>query len=64
MPRRETERFSSQARAALSALLQVTRDLVTIEDAMKTLAVDRHAATKILARWQHQGWLKRVGPGI
>jgi len=60
----ETERFSSQARARLSAVLQSARDLVTIEDAMKALAVDRDAATKILARWQHQGWLKRVGPGI
>jgi hypothetical protein len=25
---------------------------------------ERHAATKVLARWQQQGWLKRVGPGI
>lgn len=60
----ETERFSSHARARLSAVLQAAGELVTIEDAMKALAVDRDAATKILARWQHQGWLKRVGPGI
>ena len=60
----ETERFSSHARARLSAVLQTAKDLVTIADATRALGVDRHAASKVLARWQHQGWLKRVGPGI
>jgi len=60
----ETERFSSHARARLSAVLQTAKDLVTIEDATKALGVDRHAASKVLARWQKQGWLKRVGRGI
>jgi predicted transcriptional regulator of viral defense system len=31
---------------------------------MKALAVDRRVATKLLSRWQEQGWLKRVGRGI
>ena len=31
---------------------------------MKTLAVDRPAAAKVLSRWQEQGWFKRVGRGI
>jgi predicted transcriptional regulator of viral defense system len=60
----EPERFSSHARARLSAVLQTAKDLVTVEDAMKALEMDRRAAGKVLARWQHQGWLKRVGPGI
>src|SRR5437870_6348240 len=60
----EAGRFSSRARARLSAVLQTAKDLVTIEDTIKALAVDRHGAAKILARWQQQGWLKRVGPGI
>jgi predicted transcriptional regulator of viral defense system len=60
----EPQRYSSRARARLSAVLQTAKDLVTIEDAMQVLAVDRHAAAKVLARWQQQGWLKRVGPGI
>jgi predicted transcriptional regulator of viral defense system len=59
-----TERFSSLARARLSAVLQTARDLVTIDDAIKALAVDRQAAAKLLSRWQQQGWLKRVGSGI
>jgi predicted transcriptional regulator of viral defense system len=58
------ERFTSQARARLSAVLQTAKDLVTIEDAQKVLAVDRRAATKVLSRWQRQGWLRRVGRGM
>src|SRR5713226_1518986 len=60
----DADRFSSHAHARLSAVLQKARDLVTIEDAMGTLALDRRRAVKLLARWQHQGWLRRVGPGI
>lgn len=60
----ETPRFSSQARARLSAVLQTAKDLVTIEDAMQALSTDRSTSSKLLARWQRQGWLKRVGPGI
>lgn len=59
-----TERFSSRARARLSAVLQTARELVTIEDTTKALGLDRHAASKILSRWQQQGWLKRVGRGV
>jgi predicted transcriptional regulator of viral defense system len=60
----EFPRFSSQARARLSAVLQTAKDLVTIEDAMKALSTDRSASAKLLSRWQHQGWLKRVGRGV
>jgi predicted transcriptional regulator of viral defense system len=60
----ESSRFTSQARARLSAVLQTAKDLVTIEDAMKALATDRSASAKLLSRWQRQGWLKRVGRGI
>ena len=57
-------RFSSHASARLSAVLQRAKDLVTIEDAVKALGTDRSASAKLLSRWQHQGWLKRVGRGI
>jgi len=60
----ETGRFSSRGRARLAAVLQTAKDLVTIEDAAKALAVNRSSAAKTLARWQEQGWLKRVGPGL
>ncbi|MGA2877654.1 MAG: type IV toxin-antitoxin system AbiEi family antitoxin domain-containing protein [Bryobacteraceae bacterium] len=60
----EPARFSSQARARLSAVLQTAKDLVTIEDTMKALETDRSTSAKLLSRWQRQGWLKRVGRGI
>lgn len=31
---------------------------------MRALSLERRAAIKVLSRWQHQGWIKRVGPGI
>ena len=55
--------ISSRARTRLAAVLQTAGDLVTIDDAVDALGVDRVAAAKTLARWQNQGWLKRVGRG-
>jgi predicted transcriptional regulator of viral defense system len=58
------DRFSSLSMARLSAVLQAAKELVTIRDVEKALAVDRNTAAKMLSRWQLQGWLKRVGRGI
>lgn len=38
--------------------------LVRVEDAMTALNLDRSSASKTLARWQLQRWLKRVGHGL
>ena len=56
--------ISSRARARLAAVLQAAKDLVTIDDTVAALGIDRTAAAKTLARWQRQGWLKRVGHGL
>jgi predicted transcriptional regulator of viral defense system len=56
--------ISSRGRARLATVLQTAKDLVTIDDAASALGVDRRAAAKTLARWQRQGWLKRVGRGL
>lgn len=58
------DRFTSRARARLSAVLQASKDLVTVDHVMKTLSMDRQAAAKVLSRWQEQGWLKRVRRGL
>ena len=42
----ESSRFTSQARARLSAVLQTAKDLVSIDDTMKVLATDRSASAK------------------
>jgi predicted transcriptional regulator of viral defense system len=51
-------------RARLAAVLQAAKDLVTIDHAVTALGVNRTQAAKLLARWQQQGWLKRVGRGV
>ena len=50
-------------RARLAAVLRATKEVVSIGAAAQTLAVERTAAAKLLSRWAHQGWLRRVGPG-
>ena len=57
-------RFSSEATARLAAVLQTAKGLISIEDAMAALDIDRLAAAKALSRWRQQGWLKRVGRGL
>ena len=37
---------------------------IAVDDATDALHVDRTAAAKTLARWQAQGWLKRVRRGL
>jgi len=54
----------ARPRARLATVLQAAKDLVTIDDAVAVLGMDRLQAAKTLARWQQQGWLKRVGRGL
>jgi predicted transcriptional regulator of viral defense system len=37
---------------------------VTVEMAANALAISRHQAAKLLARWREQGWLKRLKRGL
>jgi len=50
-------------RERLSQVLQHAGDIVRIEDAEKALQLQRLDASKLLARWAGQGWLRRVGAG-
>ncbi len=59
-----TTHHSARARARLATVLQRAGDLVSIEDTVTALSIDRVAAAKTLARWKTQGWLKRVGRGL
>lgn len=52
------------SRARLAVVLRATRDVVSIEDTAKALALDHTAAAKLLSRWRKQGWLRRVGRGL
>lgn len=44
-------------------LVGAAGDVIGVDDAVRTLGVGRTDAAKSLARWTHQGWLRRVGRG-
>jgi predicted transcriptional regulator of viral defense system len=54
----------TRGRSRLAQVLRVEGQLITITDATAALGVDRVTAAKLLARWQDQGWLKRVRRGL
>src|SRR6266851_6811043 len=54
----------SGPRARLAAVLSQADQLVSVDDVMTALSVDRKTASKTLARWHAQRWLQRVGHGL
>jgi predicted transcriptional regulator of viral defense system len=53
-----------KGRAQLSLVLQVAGELVSVDAVTKALQIDRRKATKLLARWGTQGWVKRLQRGL
>lgn len=52
-----------QGRQQLTALVRAAGDVIHVDDAQSSLGLSRTAASKRLARWAEQGWLRRVGRG-
>lgn len=50
-------------RSQLVKVLAESGDVIQISDVMLSLELSRIQAAKRLARWTHQGWLRRVGAG-
>lgn len=50
-------------RKRLAQLVRAAADVISVGEAATVLELDRAGAAKTLARWTHQGWLRRVGPG-
>jgi len=50
-------------RRKLGAVIRSSGDLITTDDVVSALSVERPAASKLLSRWTEQGWLRRVGRG-
>lgn len=48
----------------LIAVLQASGDFFGVGDAAKALDVPRAEAAKVLARWNRQGWIRRVKRGV
>jgi len=55
---------SARGRDRLAAVLRASSGIVTAEDAARALGIDQRDASKLLARWARQGWLKRLRRGL
>src|SRR5271165_5735841 len=53
-----------KGRAQLSQVLQTAGELISVEDVTTALQIDKRQATKLLARWNAQGWINRLRRGI
>jgi predicted transcriptional regulator of viral defense system len=51
-------------RARLAAVLRAAKEVVSVDTASQALGINRRAAAKLLSRWKHQGWLRRIGHGL
>jgi predicted transcriptional regulator of viral defense system len=56
--------ISGASREDLARVVGRGRRLVTVDDVADALALDRTSAAKRLARWNEQGWLRRVRRGL
>ena len=52
-----------QGRRRLAAVIQAAGDVISIDDVVSVLSVQRADASKLLSRWTKQGWLRRVAQG-
>ena len=53
-----------KGRTQLSQVLQVASDLIGVSDVSGTLGIAPRDATRLLVRWNSQGWIKRLRRGI
>jgi len=59
-----SEPSTVSGRERLSSVLRKGGVFITVPDATEALNVDRILAAKTLARWNRQGWLKRIRRGL
>lgn len=52
-----------EGRQRLATLVSGAGDVISVDDAVRLLHLDRSTAAKTLARWTEQGWLRRVRRG-
>lgn len=53
----------TEGRQRLTTLVGGAGDVISVDDAVRLLSLDRASAAKTLGRWASQGWLRRVGRG-
>lgn len=60
----ERQKAVPKGRAQLSQVLQTVGDLISVDDVSAALEIERRRATKLLARWNTQGWIQRLRRGV
>jgi predicted transcriptional regulator of viral defense system len=53
-----------KGRSQLSQVLRGAGDVVSVDDVSDILRIERQAASKLLARWNGQGWVRRLRRGF
>lgn len=53
-----------KGRARLSQVLRGAGEVVSVDDVSGILRIEREAAAKLLARWNGQGWMRRLRRGF
>lgn len=55
---------STKGRERLARVLRGAGEIISVDDTAAALGIDRTTASKLLARWVEQGWLKRLKRGL
>src|SRR5207244_12584494 len=63
VPMDEPASSTSKGRSRLSLVLRKAGELISIDDVSTALSMKRAEASKLLARWNKQGWIKRLRRG-
>ena len=53
-----------KGRVQLSQVLRGAGEVVSVDDVSGILGLERQAASKLLARWNGQGWVRRLRRGF
>src|SRR5271166_1772686 len=53
-----------KGRAQLSQVMRGAGEVVSVDDVSSILHIERRAAAKLLARWNGQGWVRRLRRGF
>jgi predicted transcriptional regulator of viral defense system len=53
-----------KGRTQLSLVLRGAGEVVSVDDVIGILSIERQAASKLLARWNGQGWVRRLRRGF
>ncbi len=53
-----------KGRTQLSQVLRGAGEIVSVDDVSRILEIERQAAAKLLARWNDQGWIRRLRRGF